>query len=200
MFKTTLLTAACAALLSTSAHADSKFVFRYVSGATGAVTAPVEPTEPTEPTKPEGRARIEIDRGLLSHLDTNGNGVIDEGETVTATFTIRNIGNATSDQITTDIAVWGVNGENFSPGGWASVACSSATLAPGATAECASSLVVPDYFVDIPAEWGRDNYFLYASFNIGAPYYTFQESERIPLAETPPPLIADDDAENPHIL
>lgn len=182
MFKRiTLSTATYAILLSTSAHADTKFIFRYVAGTSiASVEQPTEPTEPETPEKPQGRARLEIDRGLLSHMDTNGNGVIDEGETVTATWTVRNIGDAPA-QISADDANFGVRGENISSGAWASVACSSATLAPGASTKCVSSLILPDYLVDIPAEWGRENFFLSASFNLGPPYYTWQESERIPL-------------------
>ncbi|MDQ0649461.1 putative repeat protein (TIGR01451 family) [Microbacterium natoriense] len=75
-----------------------------------------------------GTPRIELEKAVAAPVDANGNGRIDQGDTVAYTFTVRNTGDATftSTQIT-----------DSKLGGAVTCAALGAPLAPGAGVTCA---------------------------------------------------------------
>ncbi|MGO1162305.1 hypothetical protein ACTOV4_10150 [Brucella sp. C7-11G] len=93
MFKKIVVTGILA-MMAGSAHAEPKFMFRYVNGGAALQTTTPEP-EPEVPVTPEPPKNtiLQISKGTLGHFDANANGIVDAGDTITASFPIRNSGN-----------------------------------------------------------------------------------------------------------
>lgn len=144
MFKKTVLATGLLAMLATSAYAEPKFYFRYVSGGTAInVSQPENPVEPEMP-QPEKKGVLNISNGYLSHSDYNGNGLIDAGDHISAQWTMRNTGKGEirgiSNSVTFLIEDRGMGGIVWSSPA-TSLSCGT-TLAPGASTVCSTSMPV----------------------------------------------------------
>lgn len=147
--RNTILTTAATALLATSAlisasQAAPTFMFRYVSGGASVASAkPVEPTEPETPQPPQ-QTTLDVSGGVLTHFDGNGNGLIDAGDRVSATWTLANVGAVDAKGVGAT-AVFLIEDRSMGWTSWNSaptaLSC-PATIAPGAKATCAASIDV----------------------------------------------------------
>lgn len=161
------MTAAAALLISTAAHADPKFYFRYVSG--GANTGFSEPEKPTEPEapKPEEKGVLNISGGFLSHADYNGNGLIDAGDHVTAQWTLKNAGKGEVRGISS-AATFLIEDRELGGIVWSSsstpLSCAD-SLSPGASMTCSASIVVTNGM--LPSS--RSKTYLSAQFGMNMP-------------------------------
>lgn len=84
---------------ATAVQAQPQYLFRFVHGGAG-VTAPspIDPEPPETPEVPKGNAVLEFNgQGMLTHLDANGNGLVDGGDAVTGTFRVSNTGDGAAE-------------------------------------------------------------------------------------------------------
>lgn len=166
---------------ATAAQAQTRYVFRVPISTvlTTAVPAPIDPDPPETPEPPAGNVVLQFNgQGMLTHLDANGNNLIDGGDSVTGTFRVTNTGDAAANNPTGDGNFYILNPYTASvvyKNLGLPISCPA--IAPGTSVDCTVSFNVATEMLPV----SRVDYYVAFEMSLVAPNYVTQISEFVPL-------------------